>query len=448
MSKRALRFRLLAKQIATLLVFSSPGAMAFSTWNVNTCDEGNFGNPGAHTGTLRFAAMMAGTGDTIDLSQLTCSTISLKSGAIVLTQDDITLQGPGRDQLVISGKYGIVAEHDRVFLHSGSGSLKIRDLSIQDGYLDANAPDRLGGCIRSYGSVVLDDVAISNCRTYAPNASGGAIVTANSLWLLNSTLSFNEAGAVDGVSSNSGGGAYVFGDLLAINSTISYNSVREGDGGGAVVRGNTYAYYSVIDENSAKFDGGGIVTYGNLTLANSTVSGNSAQSFFGALEALGPVALIENSTITLNIANGVPGVGVRPYQAMTVSLQSSMITNNTTAYGAAIVENDLDRCCAAAQATITFDGARNIVRTPAITLPAGIATTGVCPLLGPLRDNGGPTLTHALLSKSPGIDEGDGLGFSFDERGFYRISGNGADIGAYEIDQDDVVFNNSFDGCP
>ena len=29
------------------------------------------------------------------------------------------------------------------------------------------------------------------------------------------------------------------------------------------------------------------------------------------------------------------------------------------------------------------------------------------PMLGPLQDNGGPTLTHALLTGSPAIDAGD-----------------------------------------
>ena len=49
---------------------------------------------------------------------------------------------------------------------------------------------------------------------------------------------------------------------------------------------------------------------------------------------------------------------------------------------------------------------------------------GVNPLLGPLADNGGPTMTHALLAGSPAIDAGDpaalaGMGGipMFDQRG-------------------------------
>ena len=55
------------------------------------------------------------------------------------------------------------------------------------------------------------------------------------------------------------------------------------------------------------------------------------------------------------------------------------------------------------------------------------------PMLGPLADNGGPTLTMALLPGSPAIDAGDtALAPSIDQRGFSRPAGVAADIGAYE----------------
>ena len=64
------------------------------------------------------------------------------------------------------------------------------------------------------------------------------------------------------------------------------------------------------------------------------------------------------------------------------------------------------------------------------------------PKLGPLADNGGPTLTMALLPGSPAIDAGDsglvtnppfpGPPFT-DQRGFARISGAAVDIGAFEV---------------
>jgi len=58
------------------------------------------------------------------------------------------------------------------------------------------------------------------------------------------------------------------------------------------------------------------------------------------------------------------------------------------------------------------------------------------PLLGPLANNGGPTLTHALLSGSPAINEGGNpSALANDQRGsaFARVVGVQADIGAVEL---------------
>ena len=74
-----------------------------------------------------------------------------------------------------------------------------------------------------------------------------------------------------------------------------------------------------------------------------------------------------------------------------------------------------------------------------------IGTPGspINPLLGPLQNNGGPTLTRALLSGSPALDKGHSSGSATDQRGFPRtfdnpmipnaIGGDGTDIGAVEV---------------
>src|SRR5262249_48608751 len=66
--------------------------------------------------------------------------------------------------------------------------------------------------------------------------------------------------------------------------------------------------------------------------------------------------------------------------------------------------------------------------------------TGQSANLGPLADNGGPTLTHTLLAGSPAIDAGDNsvlgapLSLTTDQRGagFPRQLGSQGDIGAGE----------------
>ena len=88
-------------------------------------------------------------------------------------------------------------------------------------------------------------------------------------------------------------------------------------------------------------------------------------------------------------------------------------------------------------ATITDNGGNLI----------GTAAAPVDPLLGPLADNGGPTLTHALMPGSPALDAGDPAAVAgmngvpeFDQRGapftrVYDVDGVGGpriDIGAYE----------------
>jgi hypothetical protein len=76
----------------------------------------------------------------------------------------------------------------------------------------------------------------------------------------------------------------------------------------------------------------------------------------------------------------------------------------------------------------------------------GGTITGSDPLLAPLADNGGPTLTHALLQGSPAIDAGPDpvptfTGNEFDQRGpgFVRVFGTRVDIGAYEAGEFPLV---------
>ncbi len=71
----------------------------------------------------------------------------------------------------------------------------------------------------------------------------------------------------------------------------------------------------------------------------------------------------------------------------------------------------------------------------------GTVSEPIDPLLGELRDNGGPTLTHALLPGSPAIDAGNPappgtVGTACPataQRGVARPQGPRCDIGAFEL---------------
>ena len=77
--------------------------------------------------------------------------------------------------------------------------------------------------------------------------------------------------------------------------------------------------------------------------------------------------------------------------------------------------------------------------TPAAPLnPTDLVNTD--PLLGPLADNGGPTLTQALLPGSPAIEAGVNVpGVTTDQRGVSR--GSAPAIGAFELQLPPVVLD-------
>src|SRR5215470_4308789 len=94
------------------------------------------------------------------------------------------------------------------------------------------------------------------------------------------------------------------------------------------------------------------------------------------------------------------------------TLNSTLIANN--AYGVPPnTQRDLTT-----YGSVSIVGYSNLIRhAPGVAIP-GDTLHDVCPLLGPLRNNGGTTFTHALLSSSPAIDHGANLlVFGYDQRG-------------------------------
>jgi hypothetical protein len=223
---------------------------------------------------------------------------------------------------------------------------------------------------------------------------------------------------------------------------------------------------STVSNNVAGRNGAGVDVFSatpaarTTIIVDSTIAGNSAGYLVGGVYANSGHVTIENATIAFNNATARNhgystayfGAGVALsalYGSVSAILQSSLISNN-------LVKNkewDLTTPYASPPTkTVAFNAApaNNIVRhaDPATQdlLPADTSTA--CPLLGSLRNNGGPVETIALQSTSPAIDAGNTVsGVVVDERGAARVSGTAADIGAYEVQQADVVFNAAFDGC-
>jgi hypothetical protein len=256
-------------------------------------------------------------------------------------------------------------------------------------------------------------VAISGLTIANGNSpsNGGGISNTGALTIANSTISGNSTGS-------SAGGIVSSGTLIVVNSTVSGNSATGGFGGGIYNTGTAQIINSTISGNSVSESslgigsGGGIQNGGgSVSMTNSTISGNSAQFRGGGINSSGTLAS-RNTIIALNTAPSGPDV----FGTLT-SENFNLIGNNS-----------------------------GVTITPAqLSDQIGTAGSPINPMLGPLQNNGGPTLTRALLSGSPALDKGHSSGLTTDQRGagFPRTAdyssvpnaagGDGTDIGAVEF---------------
>ena len=168
---------------------------------------------------------------------------------------------------------------------------------------------------------------------------------------------------------------------------------------------------------------------------------------------------IDNSTISGNRANHGGGVSNSEYcyfdllPSGTLTLNNSLIAGNQAAV-APEIENDASSIVTANNFNL-FGTNGNAGVTGFTPGPTDIVpSVPLAQILGPLKNNGGPTQTHALVAGSPAIDAGDPNGcqdnsgalLQTDQRGFPRnVDGNNdgvarCDIGAIELNSRDLPF--------
>lgn len=360
---------------------------------------------------------------------------------------------------------------------AAKGTLSITKSTISGNGVDAPAGFAFGGGVWTNGAATMKTVEVSGNSVTSDHGacSGGGVLTNGNLQFDYGLLAGNSVALATMAGGSGGGGATVGGNLSAKYSTFDSNQASgapiQTSAGGVSVRGDVKLEGSTISNNTTSGISGGLATSDNgafdreLFLRNSTISGNHAH-WVGGVSNYHKTVRIYNSTIAFNTADTStintntlsPGLQISPFfQAISVKLQSAIISNNTSDAG---IEDDLGIFTTAYAAPVTMTN--SLVRASSVpTLP----TTPTCPRLGPLRDNGGFTQTHALLSGSPAIDHGDNVlidpntmaPYAYDQRGsalangvfdYARVSGPSADIGAYEVQKDDIVFNAGFDGCP
>jgi hypothetical protein len=397
--------------------------------------------------TLRSQIAAAGPGETVDLSQLMCSKITLtQHHALEIHQDDLTLEGPAAGAASLTISAGL---YSSVMYHTGVGTLSILDLTISDGvFVGSNNPR--GGCIYSAANVYLARSVVSNCHLQSTQQSspalGGAVFTRADLTLKSSTIT-NSAITDAGSGANArGGGAYVYGNFASSASTISDNfSFRQG--GGVFVYGDVEIHDSTISGNVAgrAFGALEVVNSGHaVEISNSTISDNHARNnygaYYGGIWSASPVT-ITSSTIAFNSAQSTQvgeGEGLHLYYA-SASIKSSIIAGNFNELGPADIGGF--------GASLTQDSANNLITSSSTPVP--FDTIKDCPKLDALADTGNfGVKTHGLLPTSPAIDQGNS-GFADDERGKPRHIGAGDDIGAFERQPTDIadrIHISGFDG--
>ncbi len=312
--------------------------------------------------------------------------------------DDLTIVGAGPGTTVIDA-----GALDRAFdVVDAGATVTISGMTLRNGRSDPND----GGAVHNEGILSLDGVSMESNHA----DDGGAIANSSTLVLQNSAI-------LDNTAADTGGGIVNHGTLTVRGTSIERNNAPFG-GGGVNSLGTATISESAVDNNVSNSGyGAGLANYATMTLTNVTVSGNRTQLHGGGVSTDAALVLI-SATVTDN-TSGMDGGGVYVNNG---ALQS----RNTIISG-----NHGDDC--AGPGGYISQGF-NLSSSEDCLFQAGGDVQGVDPLLGPLADNGGPTLTHALIDGSPAIDHGQLVGCPpADQRGVARPQNGQCDIGAFEV---------------
>ena len=263
------------------------------------------------------------------------------------------------------------------------------------------------------------------------------------------------------------------GALTVRSSTFASNTVVGGGGGGGGAGGvnnGIYPYISGLLGGSGGLgddgDGGAISSGGTASLVNCTIVANGGSGGAGGQGGNGGgitgsrlaggaggaggsggwgiggicgTVNVTNCTVTFNFGTfGAGGIGGGGGQGSPSGPQGSSGTSGSAVGGLQIsggvlvntilATNSPGNCSGA----ITDAGHNLSSDGPGVFTNVG-SLNNTDPKLGLLADNGGPTMTMALLPGSPAIDGGNTAAAPrTDQRGFPRPVGSAADIGAYE----------------
>jgi len=385
-------------------------------------------------GSLRQALADANNGDMINFA--VTGTIGLTTGELLVAKN-ITISGPGAGNLAVNGN-----ANSTVFHIVPGDTVTISGLTITNGSAGSG-----GGIHNDHATLTL------NTCTITGNLGGGMYNDAEYVegLPLSALLEVNNCSITDnsgnGIYNNAEGGGTA--TLQITDSILSNNSGEAIHSHGFLCLFCGHGTATVqITNSSITSNGGGIYTDTGqlgpttLSLANSTVSGNAGAAVHVSVEA---TAAVSNSTISENSGGGIYTDFAAPTGGTGI-VNSTMSDNQVEIwYGGAFIKNTIFKVSPGGHSIIS-DGFSAIMSqgynvssddgAGDLNGPGDQINTD--PQLGPLQDNGGPTLTHALLPGSPAINAGDPNFVGppdYDQRGpgFDRVKGSRIDVGSFEV---------------
>jgi hypothetical protein len=328
--------------------------------------------------------------------------------------------------------------------------------------------DAPGGAICNFGTVTISRSTFNNNLVAAGAGAGGYMGYHGDPGMSGG------GGGNGGAGGNGKGGAlYNAGTARVSSSTFAYNSGTGGNGGAGADGGPNYGGPGSGGNGGSGGAGGtgvgALFNLGNVEIINSTFAynsglagsggtgGNGAEgniggsggaggnggSGTGALYGLPSSCQITNCTFAGNSgesgnggSGGTPGKTDYPYGNYGGSYgapgSGGSGTGGIWANGGILINTVLAANAPNGSGTIT-DAGHNLSSDGSCAFTAAGSMNNTDPKLGSLTDNGGPTLTMALLPGSPAIDAGTALGApATDQRGVPRPQGAGVDIGAFE----------------
>jgi len=313
-----------------------------------------------------------------------------------------------------------------------NGNLTLNNLTLRNGR------ENFGGAVINDISNDVITLTLNNC-TVSGNTSlsdgGGINSYRGNLTINNSNISQNSA-------FGDGGGIYNNRSNLSINNSFITENSALSNGGGIYHDGNSNTTFDLINSNVSynlsQQNGGGIYSREDFTVTNSTISNNMAGFNGGGLFSIFNSLSITNTTISQNTATYGGGIRIDS----TFNITNSIIANNISTNTSNILANcDLFFSVIVEENNLSDDDSCSF---DSDTSSESFISDCLEP---PLADNGGPTLTHALLdpndpntpstcTQNPAIDGGDNAACpSTDQRGFIRPFpvGGACDIGAFEL---------------